>query len=79
MENEKDRFYVDLQNDTIEWMYYNPDSNTGGQFVLCKVSYQDFYEGLKEKTNPEDFFHIWKAFVSSIFTTIRMGCMTLKE
>lgn len=34
MENEKDRFYVNLQNDTIEWMYYNPDSNTGGQFVL---------------------------------------------
>ena len=34
MENAKDRFYVDLQNDTIEWMCYNPDSNTGGQFVL---------------------------------------------
>ena len=56
MENTKDRFYVDLQNDTIEWMYYNPDSDSGGQFVLCKVSYKDFYEGLKEKTNPEDLF-----------------------
>ena len=56
MENEKDRFYVNLQNDTIEWMYYNPDSNTGGQFVLCKISYKDFYEGLKEYTNPEDLF-----------------------
>ena len=56
MENEKDRFYVDLQNDTIEWMYYNPDSDSGGQFVLCKVSYQDFYEGLKENANPEDLF-----------------------
>ena len=27
MENTKDRFYVDLQSDTIEWMYYNPDSD----------------------------------------------------
>ena len=42
MENTKDRFYVDLQSDTIEWMYYNPDSDNGGQFVLCKVSYKDF-------------------------------------
>ncbi len=30
---EQDRIYLDLENDRIEWMYYNPDSVSEGQFV----------------------------------------------
>ena len=30
---DQDRIYLDLDNDRIEWMYYNPDSVSEGQFV----------------------------------------------
>ena len=29
----QDRFYVDLQNDEIIWLYHNPDAFSGDQFV----------------------------------------------
>ena len=29
----QDRFYVDLQNDEIVWLYHNPDAFSGDQFV----------------------------------------------
>lgn len=32
MEN-KDHFYVDLNSARFTWLYYNPDSTTGGQYV----------------------------------------------
>lgn len=30
---EQDRFYMDLQTDTILWIYHNPDAISGDQFV----------------------------------------------
>ena len=32
---DQDRFYLDLDNNQIEWMYHNPDSVTQGQFPGC--------------------------------------------
>ena len=32
MEN-KDHFYVDLNSARFTWLYYNPDSTAGGQYV----------------------------------------------
>lgn len=29
----KDNFYLDLENEKVEWIYYNPDSSAGGHFV----------------------------------------------
>ena len=29
----QDRFYVNLQNESIVWMYHNPDATSGDQFV----------------------------------------------
>ena len=28
-----DAFFIDLVNESVIWMYYNPDSNAGGQYV----------------------------------------------
>ena len=30
----QDRFFLDLDNGVVEWMYYNPDAVSGGQFVV---------------------------------------------
>ena len=30
----QDRFFLDLDNGVVEWMYYNPDSVSGGQLKV---------------------------------------------
>ena len=34
-----DAFFLDDESQTVTWMYYNPDSNSGGQYVTNTLSY----------------------------------------
>ena len=53
---DQDRFYLDLENDKIEWMYYNPDSVSGGQFVTNVFGRALLEKALDESLDAEDAF-----------------------
>ncbi len=42
--DETDRFFIDKDNEIIEWYYYNPDSTCGGQMVKNILYFEDFEE-----------------------------------
>ena len=50
---DQDRIYLDLDNDRIEWMYYNPDSVSEGQFVtnvFDRARLEEALEGIPSGT-----------------------------
>ena len=53
---DQDRFYLDLENDKIEWMYHNPDSVSGGQFVTNVFDLDLLEEAMERMVDPEDAF-----------------------
>ena len=53
---DQDRFYLDLENDKIEWMYYNPDSVSEGQFVNNVFDLDLLEEAMDGMADPEDAF-----------------------
>ena len=44
----QDRFYVNLQNESIVWMYHNPDATSGDQFVSNTFDIDMLREAIKE-------------------------------
>lgn len=52
----QDRFFLDLDNGVVEWMYYNPDSVSGGQFVVNLFSIDDITDALAETMDVESAF-----------------------
>ena len=52
----EDVFFVDKENKTVTWMYYNPDSNAGGQYVTNTLSYDDVIEAASQCEGVGDFF-----------------------
>ena len=52
----QDRFYLDLNNGVVEWMYYNPDSVSGGQFVVNFFSGDDIKDALVDTMDADDAF-----------------------
>lgn len=53
-----DKFLIRPGNEAITWMYYNPDSEAGGQFVTNEVSFDDIAKAAQESTTPTEFFDI---------------------
>ena len=51
-----DAFFLDDESQTITWMYYNPDSNSGGQYVTNTLSYDDVIEAARQYEGAGDFF-----------------------
>ncbi len=49
-----DKFYIDKENETIEWFYFNPDSTAGGQFVHNKCDF-DTVRVAMYADNPLDY------------------------
>ena len=41
-----DKFFVNLNTGGIEWLYYNPDAASGGQFVLTQFDQDDLCEAV---------------------------------
>jgi hypothetical protein len=48
----EDKFYANRESDTIRWLYYNPDSSAGGQYVENIFG----YDLIREAADAEDFF-----------------------
>lgn len=51
-----DAFFINKEAEYITWMYYNPDSNEGGQFVNSRISFAQILEAAEKENNPKDFF-----------------------
>ena len=51
-----DAFFLDDESQTVTWMYYNPDSNVGGQYVTNTLSYDDVIEATRQYEGAGDFF-----------------------
>ena len=54
--NYNDAFFPDDESQTVTWMYYNPDSNSGGQYVTNTLSYDDVIEAARQYEGAGDFF-----------------------
>ena len=52
----EDVFFVDKENKTVTWMYYNPDSNAGGQYVTNELSFDEIREAAQSHKSADDFF-----------------------
>lgn len=51
-----DAFYIDRDKESVTWMYYNPDSNAGGQYVTNTLSFDEIQQAAREYDSAEDFF-----------------------
>ena len=51
-----DAFFIDRYNESVTWMYYNPDSNAGGQYVTNTLSFDEIQQAAREYDSTEDFF-----------------------
>lgn len=49
---DNDLFFVDKINHTVEWAYYNPDSDSSGSIVVNKISFTDIQEAMSA---PQQF------------------------
>ena len=52
----QDRFFLDLDNDQVEWMFYNPVSDTGGQFFSVFFDREFFDDVYAESMDAEEAF-----------------------
>jgi len=51
-----DLFYVRESQGNVQWLYYNPDSNAGGQYVDSIIDCYQILEAAKHE-DPRDFFY----------------------
>lgn len=51
-----DAFFIDRDNESVTWMYYNPDSNAGGQYITNTLSFDEIQQAAREYDSAEDFF-----------------------
>ena len=51
-----DAIFVDTENETVTWMYYNPDSHAGGQYVTNSLSFDQILEAAEKNNTADDFF-----------------------
>ena len=49
-------FFMDDETATVDWLYYNPDASSGGQFVQNRVSYDQIRDAAEETQTADAFF-----------------------
>ena len=55
---DEDKFYLEEKTGKVTWIYYNPDSNAGGQYVYNVIYHYKILEIMKTAKNAEDFFDL---------------------
>lgn len=54
---DKDLFFNNLDKESFTYIYYNPDANSGGQFVITEIPYEQVIEASKKyPDNTSEFF-----------------------
>lgn len=54
--DENDRFFINPDNESVTWIYYNPDSDAGGQYVENIITFEQINNAAKMHSKPNDFF-----------------------
>ena len=52
----EDAFFIDREQESVTWMYFNPDSNAGGQYVTNTLSFDEIREAAQSHKSADDFF-----------------------
>ena len=52
----EDVFFVDKEREQFYWIYFNPDSDAGGQYVYNHNHFEDVKEAAEKYNNSKDFF-----------------------
>lgn len=51
-----DAFFVDKKSERIKWIYFNPDSDSGGQLITNFITFKELLIANEFTTTPEEFF-----------------------
>ena len=54
--NYEDAFFINKEQESVTWMYFNPDSNAGGQYVTNTLSFDEIREAAQNHKSADDFF-----------------------
>ena len=52
----EDAFFINREQESVTWMYFNPDSNAGGQYVTNTLSFDEIREAAQSHKSADDFF-----------------------
>ena len=52
----EDAFFINREQESVTWMYFNPDSNAGGQYVTNTLSFDEIREAAQNHKSADDFF-----------------------
>lgn len=55
-DNKQDRFFINPDNMSVTWLYNNPDSGSGNQYVENNVTFEQIKKAAKLHSNPDEFF-----------------------
>lgn len=62
MKNYEDAFFVNPENLTVSWIYYNPNSNSGGQYVENICDFDDIIQASSIPNVLDNFMEFFDAF-----------------
>lgn len=65
-----DAFYINSENGSVTWMYYNPDSVAGGQYVTNILSFEEILDTVQKCTSTDDFFDYLGSIASQTLADI---------
>ncbi len=65
-----DAFFINHDSKTVDWIYYNTDSNAGGQYVTNTLDYELIDEAYRDWKIPEEFFDFLNSTSSQICSDI---------
>lgn len=51
-----DAFFINKENESITWIYFNPDSVSGGQYVTNTLSFDEIRKATQDHESADDFF-----------------------
>lgn len=51
-----DAFFINKENESITWIYFNPDSVSGGQYVTNMLSFDEIRKATQDYELADDFF-----------------------
>lgn len=54
--NKQDKFYINPDKESVTWIYLNPDSDAGSQYVENIVTFEQINNAAKTYSKPDDFF-----------------------
>ena len=52
----EDAFFINREQESVTRMYFNPDSNAGGQYVTNELSFDEIREAAQSHKSADDFF-----------------------